>query len=79
MNFGSTLRVLRTSREKSQAKLSVALGFDSSYISQVERSVFPPPRPVILENIVEILELTQEERDLLFAAATPQPAPALQP
>lgn len=69
-SFGDMLRNLRKSRRVILGDLADRIGLRASQLSDIELDRVPPPGANILARVDLALELRQEEREELVAAAT---------
>lgn len=69
MNFGTYLTQLRESSGLKKAHLAQKLGINPSHIGNLEKGRTPPPPRDRLEQIAEILRLTQDQKETLFNLA----------
>ncbi len=67
-DFGAVLKRFRESRRVSQSKLAERADFDHSYVSRLESGARMPTREAV-ERLAEALQLDQNSRDALLAAA----------
>ena len=81
MDFRSLLEAYRIEANLSKNELARLAGIDGSYLSRVERGIYPPPRRDKILAIASALGLTQEEKDALLLSAeyAPDPAPKEEP
>lgn len=68
-NFGDFLQKKRTDRKISLRKMADLLSFSAPFLSDVEKDRRNPPDIDKLEQIVSILHLTEEERELMMNLA----------
>ncbi len=67
--FGEQLRVYRLRRKMTQQDMADRLGLSSPYIAQMESGFKPPPPPLLVEKLSEILQIQHDERRQFIAAA----------
>lgn len=67
--FGEQLRVFRLRRKMTQQEMADRLGLSSPYIAQMESGFKPPPPPMLVEKLSEILQIQQEDRRNFISAA----------
>jgi transcriptional regulator with XRE-family HTH domain len=68
--FGDHLKTLRKRAGLSQQGLAERIGADDSYVSRIERGIYPPPDREKLLTILEALDVTdKDERKYLLLAA----------
>jgi transcriptional regulator with XRE-family HTH domain len=66
MNFGELLRTYRLKKEITLREFANMTEIDSAYLSRVERgTISPPQKEQLLTAIIEALELTKEEAQIL--------------
>lgn len=75
MDFGECLRFYRKRAGIRILKLAPTLGISSGYLSDIERGRRGAPSFEVLQKTAELLELSQNERFMLYdlAAETKQP------
>lgn len=66
--FSQLLRQFRVSRGLKQIELAERLGYESSYLSALERSEKGPPREDFIRRLIRGLELNEEEQSKLVRA-----------
>ncbi|MBI1386921.1 MAG: helix-turn-helix domain-containing protein [bacterium] len=67
--FGEQLRIYRLRRRMTQQEMADRLGLSSPYIAQMESGFKPPPPPMLVEKLSDILQIQQDERRQFIAAA----------
>ncbi|MDP8246345.1 MAG: helix-turn-helix transcriptional regulator [Candidatus Hinthialibacter antarcticus] len=67
--FGEQLRVFRLRRKMTQQDMADRLGLSSPYIAQMESGFKPPPPPLLVEKLSEILQIQHDERRQFISAA----------
>lgn len=67
--FGEHLFILRHKRKLLQKQIALDAGIDPSYITSLERGRRDPPRGRILEQLMNALAVTKNERKGLMQAA----------
>ena len=63
--FGDYLRKIRLSKQITQEQLATAVQRHKMTISQIENGKNDPPQGELLENIIQVLTLTDEEANEL--------------
>ncbi|MCW5300340.1 XRE family transcriptional regulator [Herbaspirillum lusitanum] len=63
--FGSCLMKLRHSRRLLQKDLAKKAEIDNTYLALLERGRRAPPRPIVMQRIIDALEASDEEIALL--------------
>lgn len=66
INFGSTVRSLRTKRGIGLRKFAREVGISPTYLSKIERGEFPPPAE---DKIVTIAAALEQDLDVMLALA----------
>lgn len=66
--FARLLKTLRRSRGLKQIDMAIKLGYESSYISALERSEKGPPRQDFVQRLIRGLELDDNEQAQLAKA-----------
>jgi transcriptional regulator with XRE-family HTH domain len=65
-SFGETIRDLREARGFGLRQFAESLGISPTYLSKVERDVFPPPAE---DKVIAIAQALGQDRDELLALA----------
>lgn len=68
-NFGEFLQKKREEKKVTLRKMADMLGFSAPFLSDVEKDRRNPPEKDKLDMIVNILGLSEEEKDLMFNLA----------
>lgn len=68
-NFGDFLQEKRTEKKISLRKMAESLGFSAPFLSDVEKDRRNPPDIDKLEQIVRILNLSDDERETMMNLA----------
>ena len=68
-NFGEFLQKKREEKNITLRKMADMLGFSAPFLSDVEKDRRNPPEKDKLDMIVNILGLSEEEKDLMFNLA----------
>ena len=68
-NFGEFLQKKREGKKVTLRKMADMLGFSAPFLSDVEKDRRNPPEKDKLDMIVNILGLSEEEKDLMFNLA----------
>lgn len=68
-NFGDFLQKKREEKKVTLRKMADMLGFSAPFLSDVEKDRRNPPEKDKLDMIVNILGLSEEEKDLMFNLA----------
>lgn len=66
MTFGSEIQRLRKQKGLKQYELAEKLGFKSAYLCDIENGRRKPQSNKFIENVCEVLELTDKERKNLY-------------
>lgn len=66
MTFGSEIQRLRKQKGLKQYELAEKLGFKSAYLCDIENGRRKPQSNKFIENVCEVLELTDKERKHLY-------------
>lgn len=66
--FSRLLKSLRLSRGLKQIDMAIKLGYESSYVSALERSEKGPPRQDFVQRLIRGLELDDSEQEQLAKA-----------
>tara|TARA_R110000850_G_scaffold44842_1_gene113664 strand:- start:69 stop:443 length:375 start_codon:yes stop_codon:yes gene_type:complete len=69
--FGKVLSQLRRSRKLQQRQLAEYVGIKASYVSALESGKKGPPSKLVLHNLIDVLNLSVEERQVLEASIGP--------
>lgn len=72
-NFGEFLQKKREEKKVTLRKMADMLGFSAPFLSDVEKDRRNPPEKDKLDMIVNILGLSEEEKDLMFNLAGRRP------
>ena len=71
-NFGEFLQKKREEKKVTLRKMADMLGFSAPFLSDVEKDRRNPPEKDKLDMIVNILGLSEEEKDLMFNLDLPE-------
>lgn len=66
MTFGSEIQRLRKQKGLKQYELAEKLGFKSAYLCDIENGRRKPQSNKFIENVCEVLKLTDKERKHLY-------------
>ena len=66
MTFGSEIQRLRKKKGLKQYELAEKLGFKSAYLCDIENGRRKPQSNKFIENVCEVLKLTDKERKHLY-------------
>ena len=69
LNFGDFLQKKRMERQITLRKMSELLGFSAPYLTGIEKDRRNPPEMESLEQISKILNLSEDERAVMFDLA----------
>ena len=69
LNFGDFLQKKRTERQITLRKMAELLGFSAPYLTDIEKDRRNPPEMESLEQISKILNLSEDERAVMFDLA----------
>jgi transcriptional regulator with XRE-family HTH domain len=69
LNFGDFLQRKRTERQITLRKMAELLGFSAPYLTDIEKDRRNPPEMEGLEQISRILNLSEDERAVMFDLA----------
>ena len=70
MSFGDFIRHKRLERELLQSEVAKALDISVSFVSEMERRCRLPFDPVKLEKFADFLDLTEEEKAIMYDLAS---------
>ena len=69
LNFGDFLQKKRTERQITLRKMAELLGFSAPYLTDIEKDRRNPPEMESLEQISKVLNLSEDERAVMFDLA----------
>jgi transcriptional regulator with XRE-family HTH domain len=69
LNFGDFLQKKRMERQITLRKMAELLGFSAPYLTDIEKDRRNPPEMESLEQISKILNLSEDERAIMFDLA----------
>ena len=69
LNFGDFLQKKRMERQITLRKMAELLGFSAPYLTDIEKDRRNPPEMESLEQISKILNLSEDERAVMFDLA----------
>lgn len=69
LNFGDFLQKKRTERQITLRKMAELLGISAPYLTDIEKDRRNPPEMESLEQISKILNLSEDERAVMFDLA----------
>jgi len=69
LNFGDFLQKKRMERQITLRKMAELLGFSAPYLTDIEKDRRNPPEMESLEQISKVLNLSEDERAVMFDLA----------
>jgi len=69
LNFGDFLQKKRTERQITLRKMAELLGISAPYLTDIEKDRRNPPEMESLEQISKVLNLSEDERAVMFDLA----------